>query len=142
MTLADAELAASLRVAVMRLRRRLASEHDPAHALSIGAMAVLGALLREGELTVGALAERERVRPPSMTRTVGHLVEGGYVTRMSSPEDRRQVVVQATERGRAAVLADRRRREAWLAERLRELSAQEREVLRAAAPLLDRLAHA
>lgn len=142
MTRANAELAAGLRVAVMRLRRRLANEHDPAHDLSIGAMAVLGGLSRLGDLTLGELAERERVRPPSMTRTIKHLTEGGYVTRATGAYDRRQVVITLTDQGRAAVLADRRRREAWLSERLGELTAAERDVLRAAAPILDKLAEA
>lgn len=140
MTLANAELAAGLRVAVMRLRRRLANEHDPAHDLSIGAMAVLGGLYRHGDLTLGELAERERVRPPSMTRTINHLADGGYVTRAPGATDRRLVVVTLTEHGQAAVVADRRRRDAWLSERLGELTATERDVLRAAAPILEKLA--
>lgn len=142
MTLANAELAAGLRVAVMRLRRRLAGEHDPEHDLSIGAMAVLGGLHRYGQLTLGELADRERVRPPSMTRTINHLTEGGYVTRAPGEHDRRQVVITLTDRGRDAVLADRRRRDAWLSERLGDLTAEERDVLRAAAPILEKLAEA
>jgi hypothetical protein len=38
------------------------------------------------------------------------------------------------------VLADRDRRNAWLAQRLRELTADERAILRKAAPLLENLA--
>jgi hypothetical protein len=38
--------------------------------------------------------------------------------------------------------ADRKRRDAWLAQRLRELTAHERSVLREAAPIIERLAHA
>lgn len=142
MTLANAELAAGLRVAVMRLRRRLANEHDPEHDLSIGSMAVLGGLYRLGGLTLGELAERERVRPPSMTRTINHLADGGYVSRVTGEHDRRQVIVSLTDRGRAAVLADRRRRDAWLSARLGELTPEERDVLRAAAPILEKLAEA
>jgi hypothetical protein len=33
----------------------------------------------------------------------------------------------------------RRRREAWLAQRLQELTADQREILRAAAPILEKL---
>ena len=40
------------------------------------------------------------------------------------------------------MLADRRRRDAWLTQRLAALTAEERETLRAAAPLLHRLAQA
>lgn len=138
----DAGLAAELRTSVMRLRRRLASERHPDNPLSLGAMAVLGQLMRYGELTVGDLARAERVRPPSMTRTVRCLEEEGYLVRRRHETDGRQVVVDLTERGRATVLADRRRRDAWLARRLAELTADERATLRAAAPVLDRLAQA
>ncbi|TIC88537.1 MarR family transcriptional regulator [Nocardioides sp. GY 10113] len=124
----------------MRLRRRLIAERDPDNPLSSGAMAVLGVLYRGGDATVGALAAAERVQPPSMTRTVNALAEGGYVERRPHPDDGRQVVVRLTGPGRATVLADRARRDAWLARRLAELPAEERELLRRAAPILDRLA--
>ena len=135
----DAGLASELRLSVMRLRRRLANERDPGNDLSIGAMAVLGSLYRHGDLTVGELAALERVQPPSMTRKVNFLVEGGYVDRRAHESDGRVVVVRLTDLGRERLLADRRRRDEWLARRLRELSPEEREVLRAAAPILQRL---
>ena len=134
-----AGLASELRVAVMRLRRRLANERDPDNDLSIPVMAVLGALFRHGELTVGELAALERVQPPTMTRKVTFLEQGRYVVRGPHESDGRVVVVTLTERGRARVVADRNRRDEWLARRLQELTAPEREVLRAAAPLLHRL---
>ncbi|WP_345463071.1 MarR family transcriptional regulator [Nocardioides marinquilinus] len=136
----DAGLASELRVSVMRLRRRLANERDPANELSMNAMAVLGALYRNGDLSVGELAGHERVQPPSMTRTVSCLADDGYVVRGSHPTDRRQVVVSLTDLGRETLLADRRRRDQWLAQRLRELTPDERAALRAAAPILERLA--
>ena len=136
----DSGLAVELRVAVMRLRRRLAVERHPDNVLSLGAMTVLGVLYRQGELSVGELAQCERVQPPSMTRTVNHLEEGGYVVRRQHDSDRRQVLVALTDSGRATVLADRARRDAWLACRLRELTPEQRAVLRQAAPILDALA--
>src|SRR3954453_17463964 len=119
----DAGLASELRVSVMRLRRRLANERDPANDLSIATMAVLGSLFRHGDLTVGELAALERVQPPSMTRKVNSLEAGGRV-----------VMVGLTELGRARVVADRRRRDEWLARQLRDLTSEERDALRAAAP--------
>lgn len=136
----DAGLAAELRVSVVRLRRRLIGERDPANELSVGAMTVLGCLYRRGPLQIGELAAHERVRPPSMTRTVTGLEAAGYVERHQDASDARLVVVHLTEKGRTTLLADRKRRDAWLACRLRELSPEERAVLRAAAPILDRLA--
>lgn len=139
-TKTDAGLAAELRLSVVRLRRRLIGERDPANDLSLGAMAVLGCLYRRGPLQIGELAAYERVRPPSMTRTVTGLEGDGYVQRRPDESDARLVVVHLTEQGRATLLADRRRRDAWLACQLRELSTEERAVLRAAAPILERLA--
>lgn len=136
----DAGLAAELRLAVMRLRRRLAHERHPDNDLGLGAMSVLGCLVRNGDLTVGELAAAERVQPPSMTRTVNCLEEGGYVARRPHETDRRQVVVVISDRGTETVLADRARRDAWLAQRLADLTPDERDVLRRAAPILDRLA--
>ena len=136
----DAGLASELRQSVMRLRRRLATERDPGNELSIASMCVLGSLYRRGDLTVGELAALERVQPPSMTRHVNALEEGGFVVRRPHATDGRAVVVELTPGGRDRLLADRQRRDEWLSRQLRELSADERDVLRAAAPLLQRLA--
>ena len=136
----DAGLASELRLSVMRLRRRLANERHPDNELSLNQMAVLGALYRNGDLALGELAAHERVQPPSMTRTVNCLEEGGYVARRPHETDGRQVLVTLTESGRATVLADRARRDAWLARRLRDLTPEQRDVLRRAAPILQDLA--
>jgi DNA-binding MarR family transcriptional regulator len=136
----DAGLASELRLSVMRLRRRLAIERHPDNELSMNAMAVLGALYRNGELTLGELAAHERVQPPSMTRTVNCLEEDGFVSRRAHETDGRQVLVAISEKGRTTLLADRARRDEWLATCLRELTADERAVLRQAAPILERLA--
>ena len=137
----DAGLASELRLSVMRLRRRLAGERHPDNVLSMGAMAVLGCLFRTGDLSVGELASHERVQPPSMTRTVNALESAGHITRRAHETDGRQVVVSLSDAGRATLLADRARRDAWLARRLRVLTPEERETLRRAAPLLERLAN-
>jgi hypothetical protein len=47
-----------------------------------------------------------------------------------------------SDKGRETIAADRRRRDAWLAQRLRELSPEDRSLLRQAAPLIERLARA
>ncbi|GAB2457076.1 MarR family transcriptional regulator [Nocardioides hungaricus] len=137
----DAGLAAELRLSVMRLRRRLANEGHPDNELSLNQMAVLGCLYRHGgALTVGDLAAAERVQPPSMTRAVNCLEQSGDVVRRPHETDGRQVVVELSDQGRARVLADRDRRDAWLHQRLRELTPEQRAILRKAAPILDDLA--
>ncbi len=138
----DGGLASELRLSVMRLRRRLAAERDPDNPLSMGQMAVLGALYRNGDQSIGELAAHERVQPPSMTRTVNCLADGSYVERLRHASDGRQVVVALTEAGRTVLLADRARRDEWLARRLAGLTADERDALRRATPILQRLAQA
>jgi DNA-binding MarR family transcriptional regulator len=127
----------------MRLARRMRSERDPDNELlPVGQLSVLGTLKRNGESTVGELAAVERVQPPSMTRTVSCLADGGYVVRRKNETDGRQVVVALSDKGLTTLAADRRRRDAWLAQRLRELTPDERAVLRQAAPIIERLAQA
>lgn len=135
----DAGLASQLRVSVARLARRVRSERDPANQLSVGALGVLGVLIREGDLTIGRLAAHEQVQPPSMTRTVTCLERDGYVVRRPSESDGRIVLVSISDKGRETVLADRRRRDAWLARELKKLTPEERDVLRRATPIIERL---
>ena len=137
----DTGLASALRLSVMRLARRMRSERDPSsELLPVGQLSALGSLFRNGDRTVGELAVLERVQPPSMTRTVNCLADGGYVERRKDGRDGRQVVVALSEKGRQTITNDRRRRDAWLAQRLRELTPAERTVLRQAAPIIERLA--
>jgi DNA-binding MarR family transcriptional regulator len=139
----DSGLASALRISVARLSRRLRSERDPHNELlPVGQLSVLGALFRAGPCSVGELAASERVQPPSMTRTVNCLEEGGYVVRRKHATDRRQVVVALSQKGEETLAADRKRRDVWLAQRLKELTPDERNLLRKAAPLIERLAHA
>lgn len=135
----DPALASSLRLAVMRLARRMRAER-PDSDLSLTQLSALAVLERHGPLTPRELAAAERIRPPSMTRVVAALEAAGLVTRTDHPSDGRQVLLTASPAGVALLREDRRRREAWLAQRLRELDADDREVLRRAAAVLDRLA--
>ncbi|MGH3508320.1 MAG: MarR family transcriptional regulator [Nocardioidaceae bacterium] len=138
----DAGLASAMRVSVMRLSRRLRSERDESEELTANQLAVLGLLSRAGALTVGELAAAEKVRPPSMTRTVNCLADKGLVRRDPHPTDRRQVLVLLTGRADEVIAESRRRKDAWLHQRLRELTPAERQILREAAPILERLSHA
>ena len=135
----DDDLAGALRLGSMRLARRLRVERG-SDDLTLSQLAVLGSLERHGEITVGELANIERVKPPSMTRIVNSLVETGLVVRRPHATDGRQVLVDITDTARAVLDDDRRLRTAWLARRLAELTDDERELLRTVAPLLDRLA--
>ncbi|SMH30169.1 DNA-binding transcriptional regulator, MarR family [Rathayibacter oskolensis] len=132
-------LAGETRVAVGRLSRRLRQEKAE-HELSDAQFGVLALLQREGPKTLGELADSERVRPPSMTRTVACLVDDGLAERLADPSDGRVTRIRPTAEGTALVLDVRRSRDAWLVARLRELSPDQRALLRDAAALLREVA--
>jgi DNA-binding MarR family transcriptional regulator len=134
-----ADLAATLRIGVMRLSRRLRAERAD-HGLTLTQLATLAALDRLGPATPGALADAEKVRPPSMTRVLTGLEELQLVRRTRDATDGRRAIIELTPAARALLKDDRRRREAWLAKQLSAMTADERAVLQAALPLMDRLA--
>jgi DNA-binding MarR family transcriptional regulator len=133
-----ASLAVELRQSVMRTSRRLRQERS-VDDITPGQYSVLAWLDVDGPQTPRELANREKVQPPSMTRTVAALEELGLVLRASHPTDGRQVLVGLTEAGSTAVRETRKRRDAWLAKRLAECSAEERETLHRAAEILMRM---
>ena len=133
-----AELASELRVAVMRLARRLRTER-PDTGLSLTQIATLGTIDRHGSLTPREIAEHERVQPPSMTRILAGLEALGLILRTPHSHDGRQHLVSLTKAAKDLLREDKRRREAWLAQRLAELTVEERELLAAAAPIIDRI---
>ncbi len=138
-TLASASLAADLRVALMRAVRRIRAERS-SDVITDGQYSVLARLDCDGTMTPRQLAEADHVQPPSMTRILNALVEAGLVERTGDPDDRRQVLVALSERGRDEVKETRRRRDAWLAQRLSTLTPSERTTLAQAAEILRRVA--
>ena len=135
----DLALASELRLAVMRLGRRLRSQRAD-RSLSLSQLAVLGTLERHGPLTPRELAAHEKVSPPSMTKLLAALHERGFIVRTDHPTDGRQHLVAPTQQAVRMIREDRRRRDAFLAQRLTELSSDQRAVLRHAASILERLA--
>lgn len=123
----------------MRLARRLRQMQDESLELNPNQLSAMGVLLNSGDQLMGELAALEKVRPPSMTRIVNSLEVRGYVARRPDPRDHRQCLVALTQAGRQVLLANRRRRDEWLAVRLAGLDPAEREALRRAIPVLERL---
>jgi DNA-binding MarR family transcriptional regulator len=132
-------LAAALRPRIMRLARRLRQMQDDSLGLNSNQLSAMSVLLNSGDQLMGELAAQERVQPPSMTRIVNSLEASAYVARRPDPRDHRQCLVTLTESGRQVLLANRRRRDEWLAVRIAELEPADREVLRHAVRVLERL---
>lgn len=122
----------------MRTVRRLRAEKSD-DDISDSQYAVLGALHRLGPVTAATLAAHERVRPPSMTRIIGSLLEANLVERAAHPEDGRAQLVALTDAGRATVAETLRRRDEWLCHQLAALPDVDRRTLARAAVLLQEL---
>jgi len=123
----------------MRLARRLRQMQDYSLDLNPNQLSAMAVLLNSGDQLMGELAALERVRPPSMTRVVNSLEARGYVARRPDPRDHRQCLVTLTASGRQVLLANRRRRDEWLAVRIAGLDPAERDVLRRAIRVLEKV---
>lgn len=92
-------------------------------------------------MTARALADRERVAPQTVARTVISLEELGMVTRAADPNDARASLISVTEAGRQTLEVDRAKRSRWLAEAVDgKCSPEERDLLFLAGRLLRRIA--
>jgi DNA-binding MarR family transcriptional regulator len=111
-----AELAARLRLTVMRLARRLRSQ--TVAGLSPSLISALVSIEVRGSVTPGELAALERVKPPTVTRMVASLERAGLVRRQPDSADRR------------------------VARLLRDLDAADLQTLRQVLPVLERLLEA
>ena len=138
MAVESAPIAHEFRETLGRVVRRLRAEGGQP---PVGQMAVLGRLDREGPASTSDLAAAERMRPQSMAQTVRDLEAAGLVSRRPDPDDGRRALVELTPAGLERLHTTRARREGWLAELFEhEFTAAERETLRAALPLLRRIA--
>src|SRR5438132_8505021 len=132
-----AELAGQLRLAVTRLARLMRQQTDT--GLSPTLLAALATIESCGPLTLGELAGREQVAPPTITKAAGGLEDQGLVARTVDPGDRRVVRVEITPEGRRLLERSRTLKNAWLARRLASLSPEDRAHLVAAVEALERL---
>ena len=109
--------------------------------LTIPESLALSRLDRGGPATSSELARAERISPQSMGTTIAELERRDLVAREKDPEDGRRIVLSITEAGRQLVHDRRGVRTEMIARALDgAFSPAELEQLRAAAPLLERLA--
>ena len=135
--IAAPDIAARLRLSATRLARRLRQESGA--GLSPSQQSALAVIANHGPLTLGALAEHERVAPPSITKLVTKLECDGLVTRSPDPTDRRICRVAISPQGETLLEESRRRKTAWLTARISELDPERQRRLADALDVLDEL---
>jgi len=133
-----ADLASRLRVSVWRLARRMRQASDP--GITPTMHAALFAVEQRGPVTAGKLAAHEQVTKPTMTRTIGVLVDHGLIARTPDPLDGRVTWLQITPAGTKLLQRTRRRTDEYLASRVRALPDRDREILARAAAIIEGLA--
>ncbi|HWJ42148.1 MAG TPA: MarR family transcriptional regulator [Solirubrobacterales bacterium] len=134
------ERAAHLRIAIVRTARRLRQEAAAeTSGLTPTSVAALATIERHGPMTPSEVAEVERVKRPTITRTLGCLEREGLIDRAPDPADGRSSLVSVNGAGRERLRRLRGRKNAYLARRMRDLSDEEVETLERAAEILDRM---
>jgi DNA-binding MarR family transcriptional regulator len=118
-----------------RARRVDAESHLPAPQLS-----ALSVIVYAGPITLGALASAEQVRPPTMTRLIAAMEDGGLIEREPDEDDRRVVRIRATTKGKRILEEGRDRRIAVIGEALATLPDADVRAIAAALDAIDKVA--
>lgn len=136
---ANAErVADELHSAAIHFLRRVARE-DEAGGMSPARLSALAVLVYAGPVSLGELADAERVRPPTMSRIVAGLEEDGLVRR-NAGADRRVTEIRVTPKGTRALDRARARRLRLVRSRLAPLSRSDLAALERAAEIMEDLA--
>jgi DNA-binding MarR family transcriptional regulator len=133
------EVAAALYLSIALFLRQL--RRSPVQdELTPPEISALERLDRAGSATPGRLAAAEQITPQAMGATLAELTRQGLAERRPDPADGRRVVISLTEAGQRFVRNKRTARTEQLAKALSDrFTREELDVLRAAAPLIERL---
>jgi DNA-binding MarR family transcriptional regulator len=118
-----------LAILAHKMSRELAGVYGEKFGLSIPAWRILANLGHWGPLYAGELAERSSLDKPQVTRALQRLEADGLVRRKIDSQDRRQVRLALTRRGRALLRQIAMLARGWEAAFLAPLAQDERKML-------------
>jgi DNA-binding MarR family transcriptional regulator len=133
--------ATKLRRAVTLMARRLRKLRSD-HGFSGSKLSILGHLFRANQaMTATDLARLERLQPQSLTRIIADLDEQSLIHRRQGDIDRRQLLIEITQKGKDLIILDAHRQSEWLAFTIEaKLTDAERQFISITADLLNELA--
>jgi DNA-binding MarR family transcriptional regulator len=131
------DLADRLHSAAIHLLRQVRAE-DAAIGIAPARLSALSVLVFGGAMSLNDLARAEQVRPPTMSRIVDALESENLARRTVNSQDRRAIVIEATEKGTAILWQGRKRRVRFLARRLSRLSQAERKQIKSAVQAIQK----
>ncbi|MGV9711798.1 MarR family winged helix-turn-helix transcriptional regulator [Gordonia sp. NPDC003424] len=94
--------------------------------LSAGVAAALWTIINNAPIRLSALAERESVSAPTMSRIVAALDEKGYIERTTDPEDGRAKLLSPTAEGVEVIASARSQKARLLADAIEGLDDEDR----------------
>jgi DNA-binding MarR family transcriptional regulator len=121
---------------------RMVRVQDTATGIGPARLSALSVLVFGGPMSLKSLAEKEQVRPPTMSRIVAGLEKDGLIKRETLSADRREVRLHPTTKGTRILQQGRERRVAYLAQSLSGLHAKDLRTLNDAATIILRLSQA
>jgi DNA-binding MarR family transcriptional regulator len=132
------EAADRLHSAAIHLLRRLRIR-DRELGIGPAQLSTLSVLVFAGPQSLASLAEAEQVKPPTMSRIVTGLLRAKLIRRTTDKQDRRAIIIAATEKGVRIMQEGRRHRVETLAAAVRGLPRKEIARLREAAQVMEYL---
>jgi len=118
------------------MRTIVADHHNSSHPMSPAHLRLL-TILAHHPCNLSELALRQAVSLPTMSNSISVLVQRGWVKRVPSPDDRRQVLLELTPDGRAVLIDTKNRAETRVAELIGALSPDELANLSAGLAVLE-----
>src|SRR5262245_52927911 len=137
MTESDATARDLLKVTMLLMRQLVARMRHTDKGIEPPQVGMLSRR-REQPLTLPELATHQVVRLPTMSKSVGLLVERGWLSRTIPANNRRQTIVAITAEGRRVLEKMGRHAERHVSELLTSLTAAERQRVRAGLEILIR----
>jgi DNA-binding MarR family transcriptional regulator len=122
---------------IPQVMRMIAAEQHRSSYLMWPAHFRLLTMLANHPCNLSELAVRQAVSLPTMSNSISVLVERGWVKRVPSPDDRRQVVLELTPDGRAVLVEIKNQAEARVAESLGQLSSDDLKSLSVGIAILE-----
>jgi len=130
------KIATKLHSTAIHLLRTLRTQ-DATLGIGPAQLSALSVVVFGGPISLGGLSKSEQVRPPTMSRIVEGLVQHKLVRRDSSKEDRRVVMISATEKGARLMYEGQDRRVQKLVRLLGTLSEDDIQQLEKATAILS-----
>ena len=134
------QLASELRTVVTRLSKMLRKKTHSAEKLSLTSRSTIGLIAQYGTILASELAAMEKITTQSMSQILNQLFEQGYITRTTSPTDKRKILISLSPAGQEILNKARTEKDEWLSKVLLEnFTKEEHAVLSKAIAPLTRL---